>query len=411
MKILLYGLNYAPEITGVGKYSGQLGCWLYDQGHDVKVVTAPPYYPSWKISDKYRNWFHREIIAGVDIYRCPLYVPKHPSTVSRVLHLLSFSISSSCSLIRLIRWRPDIVINVVPALFTSFPALLYCRITGAKFVIHIQDFESDALFGLRTQSKVGVLEKIWKKIEKFVLTKADIVSTISYAMVDNAVAKGVDSSKTCYFPNWSEVTKFQGVKGVGVFKQTLLGDRKEKIVLYSGNIGRKQGFELVAECARMSQERNDNFLYVVCGEGAGKSDLLELKDRYKLNNMILFPLQPYAEFPRLLAMADVHLVVQAPNVANAVLPSKLTNIFAAGGNAVITTHEDTEIGRILEQNPGIAVPVKPKDANALLAGIELASETEKVNNVAVEYAKKHLSKESVLKQFEIKLIETVSIKG
>ena len=79
MKILLYGLNYEPEITGVGKYSGQLGGWLSNEGHDVKVVAAPPYYPAWKISEGYRNWFNRETIDGVD---CLLYTSPSPRDLS-----------------------------------------------------------------------------------------------------------------------------------------------------------------------------------------------------------------------------------------------------------------------------------------------------------------------------------------
>ena len=48
MKILLYGLNFTPELTGIGKYTGELAAWLAARGHAVRVVTAPPYYPAWK---------------------------------------------------------------------------------------------------------------------------------------------------------------------------------------------------------------------------------------------------------------------------------------------------------------------------------------------------------------------------
>lgn len=49
MKILLYGINYSPELTGIGKYSGEQARWLAAQGHAVRVVTAPPYYPQWQV--------------------------------------------------------------------------------------------------------------------------------------------------------------------------------------------------------------------------------------------------------------------------------------------------------------------------------------------------------------------------
>ena len=408
MKILLYGLNYAPEMTGIGKYSGQLGAWLNTKGHQVKVVTAPPYYPSWKISEGYKNWFKRETVEGVDVYRCPLYVPEQPTTFSRLLHLCSFVASSTWSLITLIRWRPKIVINVVPSLFSSFPAWLYCRITGAKFLIHVQDFESDAMFSLSDNGNESVTKKIWSKIEKFILSRADAISTISNAMMDNAISKGVDASKVLLFPNWSEVSLFQNVQNTDEFKSSLLGDREEKIILYSGNVGRKQGLELVIECAKISSTNDDQNLYVICGDGAGKKDLIELTKKLNLTNVVFLPLQPYSDLPKLLAMADVHLVIQKPDVANAVLPSKLTNIFSVGGHAVITTHDDTEIGRLIKKFPGIAIPVKPEDCKALLLGIELASKEQKINNVAKNYAQTYLAKESVLNDFEENFKEIIS---
>ena len=53
MKILIYGVNYAPELTGIGKYSGEMAEWLAAQGHEVRVVTAPPYYPEWSVGEGY----------------------------------------------------------------------------------------------------------------------------------------------------------------------------------------------------------------------------------------------------------------------------------------------------------------------------------------------------------------------
>jgi colanic acid biosynthesis glycosyl transferase WcaI len=58
MKILLYGINFAPELTGIGKYTGEMATWLVAQGHQVRLVTAPPYYPAWAVSPGYsgRAW-------------------------------------------------------------------------------------------------------------------------------------------------------------------------------------------------------------------------------------------------------------------------------------------------------------------------------------------------------------------
>ena len=49
MKILIYGINFSPELTGIGKYTGEMTDWMHNNGVDVRVITAPPYYPEWKV--------------------------------------------------------------------------------------------------------------------------------------------------------------------------------------------------------------------------------------------------------------------------------------------------------------------------------------------------------------------------
>ena len=59
MKILLYGINYSPELTGIGKYSGEMTVTLAKQGHEVRVITAPPYYPEWNVGEGYNAWEYK----------------------------------------------------------------------------------------------------------------------------------------------------------------------------------------------------------------------------------------------------------------------------------------------------------------------------------------------------------------
>lgn len=73
MKILILGINYAPELTGIGKYTGEMGEWLSAKGAEVKMITAPPYYPEWKVGYGYRaSKYLRENIKGVEVWRCPI---------------------------------------------------------------------------------------------------------------------------------------------------------------------------------------------------------------------------------------------------------------------------------------------------------------------------------------------------
>ena len=79
MRLLIYGLNHAPEPTGIGKFTGEMAAWLAARVHQVRVVTAPPYYPAWQVGAGYSGWrWRRERVEGAEVYRCPLYVPARP---------------------------------------------------------------------------------------------------------------------------------------------------------------------------------------------------------------------------------------------------------------------------------------------------------------------------------------------
>ena len=410
MKILIYGLNYSPELTGIGKYTGEMAEWLAKYGHDVRVVTAPPYYPQWEIGKHYKNRYQKESLEGVTVFRCPLYVPKGKvTTIKRLIHLMSFSLSSSLALIRNLRWSPDAVINVVPALFTTPGAMLYSKIVRAKLLTHVQDLESDAMFGLGMVKK-GLIEKSWSKIERFMFNRSGSVSSISKAMINNAIKKGAKVENTYLFPNWSELSMFKNVVGTNAFKEQLGLPVDKSIILYSGNLGRKQGLERMVTVAWQSRY-DETMHFVICGTGAAKEELLAMAKLLELTNLSFLSLQDAEDLPRLLAMANVHVVMQNAGVADAVLPSKLTNILAVGGNAVITATEDTEMGILVRKYPEIATLVEPEDDEALLAGIELALKKERLNNVAIQYAENFLDKDSILKDLDRMLRRLVEQEG
>ncbi|MGK9172889.1 colanic acid biosynthesis fucosyltransferase WcaI [Yokenella regensburgei] len=401
MKILVYGINASPELTGIGKYTGEMVEWMARQGHDVRVITAPPYYPQWRVAKPWSAWRYRRETGAATVWRCPLYVPAQPSTIKRLIHLTSFAVSSFFPLMAQRSWKPDRIIGVVPTLFCIPGMRLLARLTGARTLVHIQDYEVDAMLGLGMagKGKGGIVAKLASAFERSNLRNVDNVSTISRSMMNKAREKGVNAERVIFFPNWSEVARFRDVDAPRVMqlKRELGLPDDKKIILYSGNIGEKQGLENVIAAAVALREQP--LLFVIVGQGGGKARLEKQVQAEKLDNVRFYPLQPYDALPALLKMADCHLVIQKRGAADAVLPSKLTNILAVGGNAVITAEAGTELGELCQTFPGIAVRVEPESVEALTAGIQQALLMPHNNTVAREYAENTLEKERVLTQF------------
>lgn len=401
MKILVYGINYSPELTGIGKYTGEMVEWMARKGHEVRVITAPPYYPQWQVNERYCPWRYRREEGEATVWRCPLYVPKQPSTMKRLLHLASFALSSFFPLLAQRRWKPDRIIGVVPTLFCTPGMRLLAKLCGARTLLHIQDYEVDAMLGLGMAGKGrrGVVATLASAFERSGLHNVDYVSTISRSMMNKAREKGVAKEKVILFPNWSEVTRFRDVSAADAraMRQRLGLPADKKIILYSGNVGEKQGLEKLIDAAARLSERP--WLFVIVGQGGGKARLEETVRERGLNNVKFFPLQPYELLPALLKMGDCHAVVQKRGAADAVLPSKLTNILAVGGNAVITAEPETELGLLCDRHPGIAVCVEPESVSALIGGIEQALMMPQVNTLARDYAERTLDKDRVLNQF------------
>lgn len=397
MRILIYGINYAPELTGIGKYTAELVEWLAGRGHEIRVVTAPPYYPSWKIGEGYSSFKYKIEKSGTStVFRCPLWVPHQPSGFKRIIHLLSFAISSFPVIFSNIFWRPDVILTIEPPLFTAPAALLVSLLCKAKAWLHIQDFEIDAAFDL------GIIPAGLRKgvvfFEKLLMGRFSRVSTISEKMLERLERKGVPLKKAVLFPNWVDTQVIFPADGPNPMRRELGISDEAYVALYSGNMGEKQGLEIIIDAASRL-ENMENLTFVLCGTGSAYS---RLKDKAAdLTNIFWVPLQPMEKLNSLLNLADIHLLPQRADATDLVMPSKLTGMMASGRPVLATAFEGTQIARSLESS---GKTVAPGDAAAFASALEeLAHDSglrQRLGDEARRYAVEHWDKENVLKRFE-----------
>jgi colanic acid biosynthesis glycosyl transferase WcaI len=364
-RVVIYGINYAPEIAGVGRYTGEIGEHLAAEGHEVCVVTAPPHYPGWKAKAPYSAArYAKETLAGAEVYRCPLYLHEEMRGVRRLVAPLSFALSSApVAFWQILKRRPDVVITVEPTLFTAPLALLAAKLVGAKTVLHVQDLEIEAAFAVGHLGKGGLLAKAAGLYDRLVTRAFDRVITISYRMAEKILEKGVDPTRVEVIRNWVDLDQIKPQETSQAYRAELGLKPSDFVVLYAGNIGAKQGVRLVIEAARELHGRQD-IVFAVAGQGPMRPEVEAAAA--ELSNIRVYDFQPEARFSEFLSLADLHVLPQEREAADLLLPSKLGGMLASGRRIVVTADAGTELARFLDTS---CVFTPPGDPLALAGAI------------------------------------------
>ncbi|HEY5225157.1 MAG TPA: WcaI family glycosyltransferase [Methylovirgula sp.] len=362
LSIVIVGLNYAPELVGVGRYTGEIGQYLEAKGHNVRVVTAPPHYPAWAVGAPYSPWrYVSERSGDIRLMRCPIVLRRNMRGIWRLIAPLSFAISSAPVVLwTVLRYRPDVVLCVEPTLFAAPMALLAARLISARTVLHVQDLEVDAAFAVG-HLRGNFVQKFATWIERVILQKFDQVVSISNKMRKRLISKGVRLERVSLIRNWVDLDRIYPLSGPNGFRTELALADDIFVVLYSGTMGVKQALHLVLDVAERFVKEQRPIVFVIAGDGPEKQRLLA---RYGgLPNVRFLALQPESRLCELLNLADLHVLPQSEGIADLVLPSKLGGMLASGKPILVTADAGTELFDVL-QGAALIVPVGDKDAVA-----------------------------------------------
>lgn len=396
-RVLIYGINYAPEIAGVGKYSGEIGAHFVAEGHEVCAVTAPPHYPGWAAKEGYsgKRWA-RENVDGAAVYRCPLYLNTDMRGFRRLLAPLTFALSSApIAIAQILKRRPEVVMAVEPTLFVAPLGLLAAKLVGAKTVLHVQDLEIDAAFAVGHLGKGGLVAKAAAAFERVVLRRFDRVITISSRMAEKILDKGVAPERIEIVRNWVDVDVIRPMPVSQAYRAELGLKASDFVVLYSGNIGAKQGVRLLIEAAR-ALKATANVVFVIAGQGPMRPEVEQAA--VVLPNVRVLDFQPEARFGEFLSIADVHVLPQERDAADLLLPSKLGGMLASGRRIIVTADEGTELAMFLGDSCAFT---SPGDALSLADAVRQAQQQmpcPKAERARLDRAAS-LSKSTVIHQF------------
>lgn len=407
-------LNYAPELTATGKFTGEMAAWFAARGHEVDAIAGMPHYPDWQVDPEYRQaGMHTEVLDGVRVRRVLHFVPQaaHVTAWKRILMECSFTIASQWWWLRIMlqRRRYDVVVAVCPPMQDAIMPWLYGRLRRVPWVFHIQDFQVDAALRLRMLTG-DLLGRALFAVENFLLRRASSVSTITEAMRQRAVEKGAVPRAVWLVPNWADTSAIRPGSRHNNFRNALGLRADQMLVMYAGGMGAKQGLEVVISAADALRDEPD-IQFLLVGGGADRERLGAMVCEKKLANVRFLPVQPSERLNEMLAAGDIHLVIQRAEAADMVMPSKLANILAAGRPCIATAECGTTLHSVLTNNDcGIAV--QPSSAEMLRDAIERLCRDprgrDRMGGNAHAYANAYLRKDLILGRFEAQLQKLIA---
>ncbi|GAB3253913.1 glycosyltransferase [Kineosporia babensis] len=376
--VLVVGINYAPEPTGIAPYTTGMADHLAIGARSVTVLTGMPHYPNWQLDPQYRFRLRSREVArqtgdafdgvaglgqhdGLTIRRLRHYVPGRQTALRRAGYELTFLLNC---LTTGIEQRPDVVVAVTPALGGAVAAAQMAQRTGAKLIVVVQDLMAKAA----SQSGIaggGKVAQATAAVERYALRRADLVAVVSDSFRSQLHAYGVPDERIRLLPNWTHI------HASGLSKpdaRAALGwPQQQFTVVHTGNIGLKQDLGNLVEAARICARRDAGVRFVIVGDGSQREAIRA--QAHGLENLDFIGPLDGVRYPQSLAAADLLVVNERPGVGDMSLPSKLTSYLTAGRAVLAAVGPEGATATELRRTNGAAHLVAPGDPAALAASV------------------------------------------
>lgn len=341
--LLVLSNYYHPEPTGSAPPITDLSLWLAQNGLKPDVLAARPSYPKNAVYAGYEAGEHdREDFQGVNVRRVASFVARSRGMVGRLLSEASFALAALMAR----RRRYQGVICVCPSVFVVAIAPFF-RAQGGRVVAIVHDIQSGLAASLKFGG-AGILMQGLRRFEATALNRCDEIIALTPAMVEELQGIGIKVPIKIIPPqvNILEI--------VPMPNEALV----HPVIVYSGNLGKKQGLDQVLELASELLKRGLDIHVLIRGEGSERIVLEEQVLREGLSNVSFADLAPRSEINAAFGSATLHLVPQNPGGANFALPSKIFSIMAAGRAYVATASVGTPLDTVTKESGG-GVCVEP----------------------------------------------------
>lgn len=362
MRILFLTQNFPPEIGAKAARLFELAKRLAARGHDVRVITAMPNYPTGRVFEGFRGKFrHEERVEGVQVVRTWLKPSNSVRMLPRLVSYLTFLLTSLLFGTRGIGSR-DMVFIESPPLFLVLAGLLIGRMARARIVMNVSDVWPGT--ALRVGLEMGAIPSaLLHRLERLGYERSDLVTATTHR-ASESIASRFPQVATAVIPGGTDLELFCPSRRSKDLRESLGLGEDDFLVGYCGLHGLFQGLEVVIGAAEKLRD-HPRIKFVLAGDGPTKTTLVELAKAARLDNVVFKDPLPRDEVGELVASIDVALVPLAAELPGT-LPSKVYETLACGIPLIVC--EGCEAAPLVTDHE-LGRTVRPMDVDALADAI------------------------------------------
>ncbi|MFV0258801.1 MAG: glycosyltransferase family 4 protein [Acidimicrobiales bacterium] len=366
MRFQLLCPHFAPDLhAATGEVMTRLVEALADRGHRIDVVTALPWYRDHDVEPEWRGrpW-RTEATAWGTITRVWPFPTDKNSIPARAVGFGGFTGMVLGAALR--TGRPDVVVAMSPPIFLGDAGWAVARRWRVPLVFNVQDIFPDVAVDLGAITNPRVIDAA-RAHERSLYRRADAVTVLSEDQADNVRAKlpldQVDKVRIIH--NFVDLERIRVLDRMTPYRTAHdLGEAT--VVMYSGNVGLSQSFDLIRAAAERFADRDD-IRFVINGEGAARPEV----DRWAapLGNVHVVDFAPRDQLSEVLGAADLLLILLKTGLARSSTPSKLYASLAAGRAVLASIDEGSEVANVLADAKA-GVSVAPDEPGPFIAALE-----------------------------------------
>ncbi|MCE9590349.1 MAG: glycosyltransferase [Planctomycetes bacterium] len=258
----------------------------------------------------------------------------------------------------------------------TFAGLVLARALQRPLVV---EFNGSEVWAQRHWGKPLRDEKMAARVERLMLTSADVVVAVSETIRDELTAMGVGPSRIVVNPNGVDAERYRpDIDGTPVRERCGLGNAT--VIGFIGTFGKWHGAEVlveaVAELLRETPQLRGRIKLLMIGDGERARPARDLAARLSLDDTAVFtgPV-PQDQGPSHLAACDILAAPHVPNPDGSPFfgsPTKLFEYMAMGRGIVASRLG--QIARVLDDGRN-ALLVEPGDARSLATGLRKVIES------------------------------------